>query len=298
MLGAVTIVFVVMRFAGGDPTYAILGDHATPEVHEALRETLGLNRPIYQQYFEYITKLFTFNFGDSLVKKVPIGSLISHHIRFTIELAIAGFMIAVLIGIPLGIIAAYKRNTKVDHFIRVVSLIFPSMPPFYVGIVFILLFTLIFPIFPSSGGGNLNDFYDRMYRLILPALSLGLFISGTLGRITRASMLDTINKDYVTVARSKGLDQIRTILKHVFRNALIPIVTTAGMLLAAILAGTVMTEMVFGRPGLGKLLVISVNSRDYPVIETILAIYALIIALSNLLVDIMYAYLDPRIRYE
>ena len=160
-----------------------------------------------------------------------------------------------------------------------------------------MFLAIINPIFPSSGGGNLDDFYDRAYRLILPALSLGLFISGTLCRITRASMLDTINKDYVVLARSKGLNQIRIILKHVFRNALIPIVTTAGMLLAAILAGTVMTEMVFGRPGLGKLLVISVNSRDYPVIETLLALYALIIAFSNLLVDIIYAYLDPRIRY-
>ena len=298
MVGAVTIVFIVMRFAGGDPTYTILGDHASPEVQEALREKLGLNRPIYQQYFDYTTKLFTFNFGNSLVKKVPIGELVLYNIRFTMELAILGFVIAMIIGIPMGIIAAYKRNSGVDHVIRIVSLIFPSMPPFYVGIVFILLFTIIFPMFPSSGGGNLNDFSDRMYRLILPALSLGLFISGILCRITRASMLDTINKDYVTVARSKGLDQIRTILKHVFRNALIPIVTTAGMLLAAILAGTVMTEMVFGRPGLGKLLVISVNSRDYPVVETLLALYALIIAFSNLLVDIIYAYLDPRIRYE
>jgi ABC-type dipeptide/oligopeptide/nickel transport system permease component len=242
--------------------------------------------------------LATFDLGYSLLQRVPITGLIAYNIRFTLELSLAGFLIALLIGLPLGIIAACYPNSKIDHLLRVTSLIFPSMPPFYIGIIFILIFALMFPLFPPSGGGELGDFTGRMYRLILPALSLGLFISGIISRITRASMLDTLKKDHVTVARSKGLSEFTTIIKHVFRNALIPIVTTAGMLLAGILAGTVMTELVFGRPGLGKLLVVSVNSRDYPVVETLLALYALIVAFANLAVDLVYALIDPRITYD
>lgn len=298
MLGVVTIVFFVMRVAGGDPTYTILGHYASPEAQDALRHKLGLDRPLHVQYFDYLRRLATFDLGYSLLQKVPITGLIAYNIRFTLELSLAGFLIALMIGLPLGIIAACYPNSKIDHLLRVISLIFPSMPPFYIGIIFILTLALMYPLFPASGGGELGDFLGRMYRLILPALSLGLFISGIISRITRASMLDTLRKDHVTVARSKGLSEFTTIMKHVFRNALIPIVTTAGMLLASILAGTVMTELVFGRPGLGKLLVISVNSRDYPVVETLLAFYALIVAFANLGVDLVYALIDPRITYD
>jgi len=298
MLGVVTIVFFVMRVAGGDPTYTILGHHASPEAQDALRHKLGIDRPLPVQYFDYLRRLVTLDLGYSMLQKIPITGLIAYNIRFTLELSLAGFLIALLIGLPLGIIAACFPNSKIDHILRVTSLIFPSMPPFYIGIIFILLFALTYPLFPPSGGGELGDFPGRMYSLVLPALSLGLFISGIITRITRASMLDTLRKDHVTVARSKGLSEFSTIMKHVFRNALIPIVTTAGMLLASILAGTVMTELVFGRPGLGKLLVISVNSRDYPVVETLLAFYALIVAFANLGVDLMYALIDPRITYD
>jgi len=298
MLGAVTIVFLVMRVAGGDPTYSILGDYASPEVQAALRHKLGLDRPLHVQYFDYVRRLATFNLGWSLTRKVPISGLIIYNIRFTLELAIAGFLVALMVGLPLGIIAASNPNGKIDHLIRVTSLIFPSMPPFYIGVIFILTLAIMHPFFPPSGGGELGDFLGRMHRLILPAFSLGLFISGIISRITRASMLDILKKDHVTVARSKGLPEFTTMLKHVFRNALIPIVTTTGMLFAAILAGTVMTECVFGRVGLGKLLVISVNSRDYPVVETLLAMFALIVALLNLVVDLVYALIDPRITYD
>ena len=287
-----------MRVAGGDPTYTILGHYASPEAQEALREKLGLNLPLQVQYFDYLRRLATFDLGYSLIQRVPITDLIAYNFRFTIELAIAGFLIALLVGLPLGIVAACNPNSKTDHLVRVISLIFPSMPPFYIGIIFILTLGIIYPLFPPSGGGELGNFLERMYRLILPGFSLGLFISGTISRITRASMLDTLKKEHVMVARSKGLSEFTTIMKHVFRNALIPIVTIAGMLLASIFAGTVMTEMVFGRAGLGKLLVISVNSRDYPVVETLLAFYALIIAFANLGVDLIYALIDPRITYD
>lgn len=298
MLGVVTVVFIVMRVAGGDPTYSILGDYASPEVQAALRHKLGLDQPLHVQYFDYVRRLATFNLGWSLTRKVPISGLIIYNIRFTFELAIGGFLVALMVGLPLGIIAASNPNGKIDHLIRVTSLIFPSMPPFYIGVIFILILAIMYPFFPPSGGGELGDFLGRMYRLILPACSLGLYISGIVSRITRASMLDILKKDHVTVARSKGLPEFTTMLKHVFRNALIPIVTTAGMLLAEILAGTVMTECVFGRAGLGKLLVISVNSRDYPVVETLLAMYALIVALANLGVDLAYALIDPRVKYD
>jgi ABC-type dipeptide/oligopeptide/nickel transport system permease component len=287
-----------MRVAGGDPTYTILGHYASPEAQEALREKLGLNLPLHVQYFDYLRRLATFNLGDSLIHKVPIAGLIGYNLRFTLELSIAGFFVALLVGLPLGIIAGCNPNGKIDHVVRVISLVFPSMPPFYIGVIFILILGIMYPLFPPSGGGELGDFWGRMYRLILPAVSLGLFISGIISRITRASMLDTLKKDHVTVARAKGLSEYTTIMKHVFRNALIPIVTTAGMLLASTLAGTVMTESVFGRAGLGKLLVVSVNSRDYPVVETLLAIYSLIIAFSNLGVDLIYGFLDPRIKYD
>jgi len=298
MVGVVTIVFFVMRVAGGDPTYTILGHYASPEAQEALRHKLGLDRPLHVQYTNYLYRLVTLDLGYSLLQKVAITSLMVYNLHFTLELSLAGFLVALIIGLPLGILAAYYPNGKVDHLLRVTSLIFPSMPPFYIGILFILTFSIIYPLFPPSGGGELGDFWGRMYRLILPALSLGLFISGIISRITRASMLDTLKKDHVIVARSKGLSEFKTIMKHVFRNALIPIVTTAGMLLVSLLAGTVMTEMVFGRPGLGKLLVVSVNSRDYPVVETLLAVYALLVAFANLAVDLVYGLIDPRIRYD
>ncbi len=298
MVGAVTIVFFVMRVAGGDPTYTILGHFAAPEAQAALRHELGLDRPYAVQYFDYLARLVTFDLGYSLLQKVPIADLIGYNLRFTLELSIAGFLVALVVGLPLGIVAAVRQNSRTDHLVRIVSLIFPSMPPFYIGIIFIVLLAIMYPLFPPSGGGELGDAAGRLYRLILPSVSLGLFISGVISRITRASMLDTFRKDYVQVARAKGLSEFTTIMKHVLRNALIPIVTTAGMLLAAILAGTVMTEFVFGRPGLGKLLVISVNSRDYPVVETLLAIYALIVAFANLGVDLVYALIDPRIIYE
>ncbi len=287
-----------MRVAGGDPTYTILGHYASPEAQEALREKLGLNLPFYVQYFEYLRRLATFDLGYSLIQRVPITELIAYNLRFTLELAIAGFLVALVVGLPLGILAACWPNSKTDHVVRILSLLFPSMPPFYIGVIFILTLGIMYPIFPPSGGGELGNFFERMYLLVLPGVSLGLFISGTISRITRASMLDTLNKEHVTVARSKGLSEFDTIMKHVFRNALIPIVTMAGMLLASLFAGTVMTETVFGRAGLGKLLVVSVNSRDYPVVETLLAFFSLIIAFANLAVDLIYALIDPRISYD
>ena len=296
--GAVTIVFFVMRVAGGDPTYTILGHYASPEAQEALRQKLGLTLPLHIQYFEYIRRLVTFDLGYSLIQKVPIADLIAYNFRFTLELSIGGFLVALVVGLPLGILAACKPNSKTDHVVRILSLIFPSMPPFYIGVIFILLLGIMYPLFPPSGGGELSDFWGRLYRLILPGVSLGLFISGVISRITRASMLDALKKDHVMVARSKGLSEFKTIMKHVFRNALIPIVTIAGMLLASIFAGTVMTETVFGRAGLGKLLVISVNSRDYPVVETLLALFSFMIAFANLAVDLIYALIDPRITFD
>lgn len=293
----VIVIFIVMRAAPGDPTLVILGDYATPGAREALRVRLGLNDPLYIQFAAYIRKLVTLKFGNSLIREVPIVDIIAVNYPHTLTLTFASMGIASLCGILAGIISSMYVNTFVDYSIRALSAIAPSMPAFYMGILFILLFGFWIPIFPSYGGGEHGNIGSMLHHLILPASSLGLVVTGFIARIVRSSMLDIANQDFVLVARAKGLSENR-VRWYIFRNSIIPVITIIGLYTGTLLGGAVLTESVYGRPGLGRALVTAVLGRDYPTVEIILALFAILIIVLNLIVDLTYAWLDPRISYE
>ena len=292
----VIIIFVVMRAAPGDPTLVILGDYATPDAREALRVKLGLNDPLHVQFLAYLRKLVTLNFGNSLIRGVPILDIIAVNYPHTLALTFASMTIASLGGILAGVLASVYVNTRADYCIRALSAIAPSMPAFYMGILFILLFGFWVPLFPSYGGGEQGNFGSILSHLILPASSLGLVVTGFIARIVRSSMLDMAHHDFVLVARAKGLPENR-VRYYIFRNSIIPVITIIGLYTGTLLGGAVLTESVYGRPGLGRALVTAVLGRDYPTVEILLALFAVLIVLLNLLVDLTYAWLDPRITY-
>jgi len=293
----IIVIFIVMRAAPGDPTLVILGDYATPGAREALREKLGLNDPLPVQFATYVKKLVTLNFGNSMIREVPIFDIIAVNYPHTLALTFASMIIASVLGILAGLISAMYVNSFIDYIIRAISAIAPSMPAFYMGILFILLFGLWIPIFPSYGGGEPGNIGSMLYHLILPATSLGLVVCGFIARIVRSSMLDIANHDFVLVARSKGLSEKR-VLWYIFRNSIIPVITIIGLYMGTLLGGAVLTESVYGRPGLGRALITAVLSRDYPTVEIFLALFAVLIIVLNLIVDLTYAWLDPRITYE
>jgi ABC-type dipeptide/oligopeptide/nickel transport system permease component len=293
----VVLIFVVMRAAPGDPTLVILGDYATPEAREALRVKLGLNDPLYLQFLAYLRKLVTLDFGNSLIREVPIRDIIVVNYPHTLALTLASMAIASCCGILAGILASRYVNTGVDYCIRALSAIAPSMPAFYMGILLILLFGIWIPLFPSYGGGDHGNIGSVLYHLVLPASSLGLVVTGFIARIVRSSMLDVASHDFVVVARAKGLPENR-VRYYIFRNSIIPVITIIGLYTGTLLGGAVLTESVFGRPGLGRALVTAVLGMDYPTVEILLALFAVLIILLNLLVDLTYAWLDPRISYH
>jgi len=293
----VVLIFVVMRAAPGDPTVVILGDYATPGAREALRVKLGLNDPLYIQFLAYLRKLVTLNFGNSLIRDVPILDIIAVNYSHTLALTLASMAIASFCGILAGVISSVYVNTRVDYCIRALSAIAPSMPAFYMGILFILMFGFWIPLFPSYGGGDHGNIGSIPSHLVLPASSLGLVVTGFIARIVRSSMLDMAHHDFVVVARAKGLPENR-VQYYIFRNSIIPVITIIGLYTGTLLGGAVLTESVYGRPGLGRALVTAVLGMDYPTVEILLALFAVLIILLNLLVDLTYAWLDPRISYK
>ena len=293
----VVLIFVVMRAAPGDPTVVILGDYATPGAREVLRVKLGLNDPLYIQFLAYLRKLVTLNFGNSLIRDVPILDIIAVNYSHTLALTLASMAIASFCGILAGVISSVYVNTRVDYCIRALSAIAPSMPAFYMGILFILMFGFWIPLFPSYGGGDLGNIGSILSHLVLPASSLGLVVTGFIARIVRSSMLDMAHHDFVVVARAKGLPENR-VQYYIFRNSIIPVITIIGLYTGTLLGGAVLTESVYGRPGLGRALVTAVLGMDYPTVEILLALFAVLIILLNLLVDLTYAWLDPRISYK
>lgn len=293
----VTLVFLVLRLGPGDPTYAILGKYASAEAQENLREQLGLNKPIYFQYLEMLQKLVTFNFGKSLVTDDPIWGLISHDFPYSIILAIASMTFGSLLGIALGVLAAAYVDTIIDHLLRICSLIFPSMPAYYLGVLLILFLSFRFPIFPATGAGESGKLISQLRHLILPAVTLGLVFSGEIARITRTAMLEVKEEVYVQVARSKGLTEFVILFKHVLRNSLIPVITVIGVDFGVLIGMSVLVEDIFVRPGLGSELVTAALAHDYPVVEVIIVVFAFIVASLNLIVDLSYYLLNPAIRY-
>jgi len=297
LLAVVTIVFLLIRVAPGDPATAALGDYASKAAVEALRERMGLNDPLYVQYARFIWGLIKGDLGESLITGKSVASQIRYVLPYTLELTLAGIILGSIFGIPLGILTALKRNTSFDYIGRIFSLGGLSVPAFYLGIILLFIFAVKLDIFPVVGGGDLLDLEDNLRHLVLPALTLGLIMTAYVTRMARSSILNVLNDDYIRTAKAKGLSKRVVIYKHALRNALIPILSVIGVYSIVLIGSSVMTEIVFSRPGLGKLMVGAMKQRDYITLQSVMVIYATFVVLINLVTDVIYGLIDPRIRY-
>lgn len=291
IFGVIVIVFLMVRLAPGDPALMLAGEFATAEMLQLTRERLGLDQPWHIQFGIFVANLVQGDLGLSTRTRSPVSQELLHFYPATLELALGAIIVALLIGIPAGLIAAVRPNTIVDYFVTLGALIGVSMPVFWFGLLAILFFSVQLGWFPVAGRGTL-------LHLVLPAISLGAGSAAIIARMTRSTMLEVLSQDYVRTAKAKGLVQRVVINKHAFRNALIPVVTITGLQLGTLMAGAVLTETVFTWPGIGSLLVTSILARDYPVVQGAVLLIAISFILINLLVDMLYGAIDPRIRYD
>lgn len=292
LLGVSFVIFTLMHYAPGDPVRMILGNSATNEQVEAMRESMGLNDPLLLQYLNYMKNLlFHGDLGTSYVHNSPVLDMIVQRLPVTITLAILGIAFAVLLGVPAGVISAVKQYSVVDNLVMVVALLGISMPNFWLGIIMILFFSRTLNWFPVSG-------WNGPIYWVLPTISVGASSAASIARMTRSSMLEVIQQDYISTARAKGQKESVVILRHGLKNSLIPIITSAGLLFGMLLGGAVVAETVFAIPGIGKLMVDAISQRDYPIVTGTAIIIAAMLGLVNLMVDISYAFVDPRIKSQ
>jgi peptide/nickel transport system permease protein len=293
------VIFAVMRIIPGDPAQIILGLQATPEAVAALREQLGLDRPLTVQYLSWIRALARGDMGMSINYGVPIADLVIQRLAVTGPLTLIAVVFSVVISIPMGIYAATHHNRAGDYGVMLFSQIGLAIPAFWAGLLLILLFAVHLHWFASGGfPGWSKSFWGSMQSLLLPAIALGLIRAAVLARLTRSSLLEVLREDYVQTARSKGLGERVVIYKHAFRNAIIPVLTILGLQIGQLMAGAIIIEQVFFLPGLGRLVYLAINQRDLPVVQTVVLFIACVIVIVNFVVDLTYAFLDPRIRLE
>jgi ABC-type dipeptide/oligopeptide/nickel transport system permease component len=293
-----TIVFVLLRSGPVDPALFILGDYATEDALKSLRAEMMLDRPIYIQYFHFLNQLLHGDLGRSMINKQPVLSQLLSVLPYTIELLVTGVIVGILLGVPLGVVAALKPNTLIDHLIRLTTLVGISVPIFVSGIIFISIFSLTLdwlPIMEHAGKGGMKE---RILILILPAFSCGIWMLASIARLTRASLLEVLKKDYVMTARSKGLRESVVVLVHALRNAILPLITSLGIDINILLGSAVLVEVVFTRPGVGRLIVESITSGDFAIVQVVIMFYAGAIVIVNFLVDFLYSFADPRIVYK
>ncbi|PYM07901.1 MAG: ABC transporter permease [Candidatus Rokuibacteriota bacterium] len=288
VLGVSVVAFFILHLTG-DPALLLLPPDATAEEIRNFRDAMGFNDPFVVQYWRFLRGAATGNFGESLRHGAPAMRLVVERLPATLELAGAAMAIALCVALPAGIVSAVRRNTPVDYVSTVVALLGQSMPTFWLGIMLILIFSVRLNLLPSSGRGGLPH-------LILPAVTLGLFTTARMMRLTRSGMLEVLGQDYIRTARAKGVNESPVIWKHALRNAAVPIVTIAGIELGALLGGSVITETIFAWPGVGRLSVQAIYNRDYPVVQAAVFLLSTTFVVVNLLVDVAYTYLDPRIR--
>jgi peptide/nickel transport system permease protein len=289
-----TLVFVALRILPGDPALVALGDYATPEQLALFRAQTGLDAPLWQQYLSFLWDMIRLDFGQSLMQHRPVADILAENLPYTIELTIFATVLGVVFGIPFGVLAAVRRNRLPDTGMRIFSLIGYAIPDFYLGALLLIAFALNLGWFPINGGGE--GFVDRLHHLVLPAITLAMVKIAFLGRLTRTSLLEVLTKDYMRTARAKGVPKSKIIFKHGLRNALLPVVTGLGLSLLATLSGSVAIELVFNRPGIGETLINAISVRDYPLIQGGVVVFAFSVVLVNLVVDIVYTLVDPRIR--
>ncbi len=283
------ITFIILNIIPGDPAALMLGDMASPETIAKLREQMGLDRPLPEQYIAWIFRLITGDLGNSYFQKKPVLELIGYALYYTSRLAICAYAIALIIGITSGVIAAVFQGKAVDRILMTIAIMGISAPAFWVAILLQIYIALNFDIFPVSGANEPIGF-------VLPSIALGSRYAASIARITRTSMIETMNQDFIKTARAKGLKNYRIILVHALRNALLPIVTVIGSDIGSLLAGAMLTESVFNIPGIGKLLIDAINKRDLPIVQGTVMYIATVCVLIYLIVDILYAVIDPRIK--
>ncbi|MDQ3548550.1 MAG: ABC transporter permease [Chloroflexota bacterium] len=297
--GVATLVFFMLQIIPGDPIILMLGEQYTPEAAEQLRNKLGLDEPIYVQYFKWVGNVLQGDLGRSNATGESVSDAIKTALPKTMSIAVVSFAIAILIAFPAGIIAALKRNSPIDYVVSILAFVGVSMPGFWFGIVLILLFAVRLGWFPAVGYTPISEgFWEWLKHLILPSIAVGMGYAAILMRFIRAGLLEVLGSDYVRTARSKGLRERAVIGRHAMRNALIPVVTVAGIQLALLLNGSVVIEIVFSIRGMGRLLVRGILDKDYPVVQASILLIAVVFVLANLIVDIIYTFLDPRIRYD
>ena len=289
LIGIVFLVFTIMYFSPGDPAKLILGDRAPEEQVAALRHELGLDLPYYQQLFNYIKNAIHGDFGNSYQLRMPVWDIIKLRFPLTLQLTTFTMLIAVLIGVPVGILSAVKQYSVIDAFSVIFALLMASIPAFWLGMLLMLLFSLNLGWLPSSG-------YEGVKWLILPSITLGFINCATIMRMTRSSMLEVVRQDFIRTARAKGVTEKRVVFRHALKNAIIPVITVVGTAFGSSLGGAVVTETVFGLPGMGTQIITAIRQKDNPVVLASVIVIALAFSLVNLIVDILYTYVDPRIR--
>lgn len=291
LFGVATLVFSLVHLVPGDPVAAMLGESASPQDMAQMRTRLGLDQPLLVQYLAFMKGAATGDLGTSFRTNQPVATAIADRLPATFELALAAMLVAILVAIPLGVIAAVRAGTSVDHAATTLALLGVSMPSFWLGPLLAIVLSVELGWFPVSGRGTLAH-------LVLPAITLGAPLAAVLARMTRASVLEELRELYVLAARARGASRFRAVTVHALRNSLIPIVTVFGLLLGSVLTGAVITETIFSWPGVGRLLVQSIAARDYPAVQGCILLIAVTYVTTNLAIDLLYGVLDPRIRYE
>lgn len=319
LVGVSLLVFLLLHLIPGDPAVALLGERATPERIEEVRDQLGLNRPLYEQYFIWIGKALQGDFGETINGRIPVSKELRNRFPATIELAVTALIFAVILGVPIGIISAIRRNSLIDTVSMFGALFGVSIPIFVLGLLLIFFVGVKLNLLPFIGRldpdielekitgmyvvdsiltGNMRALKNSLEHLVMPAFALSTIPLSIIARITRSAMLEVLNQDYIRTARAKGLRPYRVVMTHAFRNAMLPVITIIGLQLGALLSGAVLTETIFSWPGIGKWLFEAISRRDYPIIQATTLLIAVIYVAVNLGVDLLYALIDPRIRYS
>ncbi|MGL4645066.1 MAG: ABC transporter permease [Vagococcus fluvialis] len=299
LLLVIVIVFIITRLIPGDPASTMLGPQASVEEVAKLRESLGLDKSLISQFWDYMNGLFHFDLGTSFTYRKPVMELIIERLPNTLILAAMSLIIALVLGVLSGIISAVKKDTFFDYFFTVISLVGVSIPVFWLGLMLVLLFSVTLGWLPATGMGNMkNGFLDYFSHLILPSLTLATIPMANFSRITRSSMLEVMNQNYIKTARAKGVGSFSIVMKHGLKNAATPILTVLGMQLSSMLSGAVLTETIYSWPGMGRLIVDAINKRDFIVVQGTVLFLALMYVLINLLVDILYKVVNPRVSLE
>jgi peptide/nickel transport system permease protein len=294
LIGITVAAFLLIHFIPGDPAAIFLGARATPESVATLRGQLGLDRPLVTQYLDFVGGALRLDFGESITQRVPVAPLVAERVPVTMFLLLYSVLISIVVAVPLAIVSALRRNRPTDHAIRVFSMFTFAMPQFLLGVLLILIFSLRLGVLPSSGYGQ--GFVGHVRSLTLPAITVGLYLAPILLRTLRVSMIETLGTEYVEAARARGLGEMRIVLKHALRNSLLSTVTILGLNIGFLLSGLVIVENVFALPGLGSELVNAIGTRDYPMTQALVLVFGVAVIAVNLLADLAYAALDPRVR--